>query len=337
MPNQSSTYSPARIAALRKLVAKAPDISGALDLLEKELKVHRDSCRRISRRYGLYHNALPVAALKKAHREYSAKVILTKLPAVAPEGRPLRRLFLDIETSPNIVLSWRIGYKINIDYSNLLKERAIICVAYKWEDDDEVHSLTWDKDQNDRTMLAELVEVISEADEIVGHNLDAFDLPWIKTRLLFHKLPALPDVKVVDTLTIAKKSFYFNSNKLDYLGTYLGFGGKLETGFGLWKAVVLDKNPEALADMVTYCKRDITLLEKVYHRLAATVAAKTHVGVLGGLSKWTNPHTGSTNVVLSKTRVSAAGTVSYQMQCKDSGCYYTINAKAYQDYLAAKS
>ncbi len=51
-----------------------------------------------------------------------------------------RRLFFDIEVSPNIVFSWRAGYNLNIDPDNIIEERKIICVCWKWEGKDEVHS-----------------------------------------------------------------------------------------------------------------------------------------------------------------------------------------------------
>ena len=44
-----------------------------------------------------------------------------------------KRLFFDIETSPNIGFFWSSGYKINIPFENILKERAIICIAYKYQ------------------------------------------------------------------------------------------------------------------------------------------------------------------------------------------------------------
>ena len=69
-----------------------------------------------------------------------------------------RRLFFDIETSPNIGLFWESGYKKTIDYSNIIKERAIICICYKWEDDKQVHSLHWDSKQCDKSMLQKFIE-----------------------------------------------------------------------------------------------------------------------------------------------------------------------------------
>lgn len=258
------------------------------------------------------------------------------LLTAAPVGRQIRRLFLDLEVSANLVMSWRTGYDLNIQPDAIVKERAIICACWKWEGETTVHSLVWDENQDDKELIRALLPVVAQADELVGHNLGRFDWPWLKTRALFHGFTAIPDVKVVDTCTWARRQFYFNSNKLDYLASLLGFGGKLKTGFDLWRRIMLERDAAALHDMVVYCKRDVILLEKVYHRLAAIVAAKTHVGVLAGLDKWTCPRTGSTNVKLSKTRVTAVGTTQYQFQNLDTGSYYSVNATAYARYLAAK-
>lgn len=99
-----------------------------------------------------------------------------------------KRLFFDIETSPNIVTSWRIGYNLNISPDNIIHERAIICVCWKWEGEDEVHSLTWDKNQNDKQLLKKFIKVLNSADEIIGHNGDRFDIKWLRTRCIFHDI-----------------------------------------------------------------------------------------------------------------------------------------------------
>jgi hypothetical protein len=245
----------------------------------------------------------------------------------------INRLIWDLETSPNVVLSWRVGYKINIDHDNLLKERAIICIGYKWEGSDKVYALTWDKNQCDREMLRKFLEVCEQADEMVAHNGDGFDLPWLKSRCVFHGLSTFPTYKTVDTLQWAKRKFYFNSNRLDYIAKFLGLGGKIKTEFGLWKRIVLDKDAAALKSMVTYCKRDVALLEQVYQKLAPHVQHKTHVGALNGADKWTSPFTGGTNVMVKQKRVTAAGTVQHQFQCLDTGRYYTVSDTTKRLYL----
>ena len=248
----------------------------------------------------------------------------------------IKRLFWDIETSPNVVLSWRIGYKINIDHDNLLKERAVICIGWKWEGDDEIHALTWDKEQDDAAMLAKFLKVANTADELVAHNGDGFDLPWFKTRCIFHGLPTFPAYKTVDTLQWARRKFYFNSNRLDYIAKFLGLGGKIKTEFGLWKKIVLAKDAGALRTMVDYCKRDVGLLEQVYAKIAPHVPHKTHAAVSMGGDKWQCPRCGSDHVKVNLTRVTAAGTVFKQMQCRKCGATYSISTKTHADYLEAK-
>lgn len=253
----------------------------------------------------------------------------------------MNRLYFDLETSPNIALTWRVGYKINLDHDNILKERAIICIAYKWENG-PVKCLTWDKEQNDRAALAAFVEEANQADEIIAHNGDRFDLPWLRTRCLYHDIPMMPSYKSVDTLQWARRKFYFNSNRLDYLGKFMGFGGKIKTEFGLWKRILLDNDEKAMKLMVKYAKRDVQMLQDVHKKLADYVPHKTHAGVLAGRDKWTSPFVtkgDGTNVNARGKCVTAAGTVKHRMQCQETGRWYQISEpafKAYQEYLLDK-
>ena len=180
-------------------------------------------------------------------------------------------LFYDLETSPNVVLSWRVGYKLNIDQANIVKERAIICIGYKWEGDAKAQVLQWDANQCDKAMLVRFLAIANEADEMVAHNGDKFDPPWFRARCAYHGLQSMPSYKTVDTLQWARRNFYFNSNKLDYIARFLGIGGKIKTEFGLWKSICLERNAKSMKAMTDYCKYDVVLLEKVWGRLAALV------------------------------------------------------------------
>ena len=177
-----------------------------------------------------------------------------------------KKLFFDIETSPNIVFSWRIGHKINITPDNIIDERAIICISYKWDDEDVVHSLKWNKG-DDKEMLKKFAKIIDSADEVIGQNSDKFDLKWLRTRCILHDIPISNKFNSIDTLKMARAGFNFNSNKLDYMGSYLGLGKKLSTGYDLWTKIVLHNDSKAMEDMITYCKQDVALLEKVYEKL----------------------------------------------------------------------
>lgn len=202
-----------------------------------------------------------VGAIRDAHRRYVKKI-------EENNGQEFKTLFLDIETSPNIVLAWRCGTKINVGFENIIKERAIICISYKWKGDKEVHTVTWDENQCDKKLLKKISKVILQADEIVAHNGDRFDIRWINGRLAFHNLPPLGPLTTTDTLKLSRQVFTLNSQKLNYLGQFFKVGQKVETGgFQLWKSICLDKCIKSLKKMVKYCEQDVRLLEKVFDKV----------------------------------------------------------------------
>lgn len=233
-----------------------------------------------------------------------------------------RRLFFDIETSPNIGLFWEAGFKKNIDYSNIIKERAIICICYKWEDEREVHSLTWDKKQDDKKMLEAFIKVADQANELIGHNGDKFDLAWIRTRCLFHKIDMLPKYITIDTLKIARSKFRFNSNRLNYIADFLGIGQKIKTEYSLWKDILLNKDAIAMDKMVKYCKKDVELLEKVYKELNNHIDSKTHYGVVFGQYKGTCPECGSEELIKHSRQILASGVIKLIYKCNTCGKYH---------------
>jgi DNA polymerase elongation subunit (family B) len=230
-----------------------------------------------------------------------------------------RRLYFDIEVSANVGLFWQSGFKLQIGTENIIKERAIICICYKWEDDKDVYYLQWDKNQCDKKLLQEFISVANEADELVGHNGDKFDLSWIRTRCLLHKIDMFPTYNTIDTLKIARSKFRFNSNRLDYIGKFLGLGQKNHTNFDLWKDIMLKNCTKSMNIMIDYCIQDVVLLEKVHKALNNHIPAKTHYGVIFGGDRGSCPECGSDDLIRNNRRVMASGLVKIQMKCKNCG------------------
>lgn len=182
---------------------------------------------------------------------------------------PFKRLYVDIETSYNICASWRIGNRISLSPENILWEREIIMIGYRWEGSKERHVLCWDwkepitlqwppvQKSRDLKMLKEFSKVYAQADEIIAHNGKGFDLPWIRTRIWINQLPPLPPTKVHDTLLLTRGGFNFNSNRLDYLSKMTGGKGKLKTEYNWWHYVTLNGDTKLLNKMIRYCKRDV--------------------------------------------------------------------------------
>lgn len=243
-----------------------------------------------------------------------------------------KRLFFDIETSPNIGLFWSAGYKINIAPENIIKERAIICICYKWQGQDKVYSLQWDSKQDDKRMLSEFINIANESDEMVGHNGDKYDLSFIRTRCLFHGIEMFPTYDTIDTLKHSRSKFRFNSNKLDYIAQYLGVGSKLKTTYNLWKDIVLEKDKTAMAQMIEYCKVDVEILEKVYIKMQGHIAPRLHHGMLNGAKKHSCPECGSTDLSIHRKRVTVSGYQKFQMKCNICRKFHTVSGNNLKYY-----
>lgn len=189
-------------------------------------------------------------------------------------------LFLDIETLPNTVFSW--GLKVDgwLPHDNIVGERHIACAAWKWLGGSKVHVATAriGKPEPDRRVLAKLHKAFEEAHAVVAHNGDFFDVPWLYTRWIALGFPPPRPIIQIDTKKLAKRYFYFNSNRLDYLGQHLGLGGKIKTDFDLWKRVYAGDR-QALAEMVAYNKQDILLLEQVFLKLRPWVQSKLNAAL----------------------------------------------------------
>lgn len=243
---------------------------------------------------------------------------------------PFKRLFFDIETSPNIVFSWNVGYKLNISHDNIINERAIICICYKWEHESKVHELHWNKG-DDKKLLIEFAKIMNQADEIIGHNGDNYDIKWVRARCIYHSIPLIPDFQSIDTLKLSRKGFRFNSNKLDYIASYLGLGHKMDTGgFGLWKSIVLDNDKKAMNTMIAYCKKDVALLEQVFKKLSPYVLHKSHKAVHQGGEPHNCPECGNTHCISNGVRIMANGLKKRRMHCQDCGKYFSISNTVYE-------
>src|ERR1035437_8993712 len=99
--------------------------------------------------------------------------------------------------------------------------------------------------------------------------------------MLVQGLAPLPPIPSIDTYKTAKQHLLCNSNRLDYLGKFLGLGGKLPTPKGLWLKV-LQGDAAAVRLMVKYNRGDVLLLEKVFLKLQPYMSSHIHRQLFGG-------------------------------------------------------
>lgn len=252
-------------------------------------------------------------------------------------------LFLDIETSPNVVESWRVGYNLSLSTQNIREERMIICASWKWAHENKVYNKFWKKDTktknkylkyNDKNVVETLIKAMDQADIIVGHNGDRFDIKWVRGRAMVHGIAMAPEYQTFDTLKKSRQYLNLNSNRLDYLGRLFCSDKKAETGgYNLWKEV-MDGKKSANTTMQKYCDQDVVLLQEYYNQLLPYVTHNNHVGVTKGLPKWTCAHCGTTSVGRHGRYCTKTGQVKHRMKCKGKKShFYTISDKVYRDWL----
>lgn len=232
-------------------------------------------------------------------------------------------LVLDIETAPTLAWVWG-RFKQNVGQNQVAQEGYVLTWAAKWLGDDFIASDSLHlypenmENEDDQPLIASIYDMICEADVVIAHNGDRFDLPTLNARMLYHGFQPPKPYKTVDTLKILKNRFRFPSNRLDSVCEYLGIGNKVNTGgFSLW-ARCMNGDPDAFQEMLDYNVYDVVLLEKLYKKVAPWYS--THVNVANYVQTGEKACT-----VCASTDLQKNGTVSTNLstfdayQCKECG------------------
>lgn len=214
------------------------------------------------------------------------------------ENKLPKILIFDIETSPMKAYVWK-RWKENISLDQLISDWYVICWSAKWLYSDEVMGERLTKEEiqkeDDGRIIKKLHELIDQSDIVVTHNGERFDIPRINSRFIINNLPPTSPYFSIDTYRVCKKQFGFSSNKLDALASYFHFDHKLETNFELWKKCI-EGDEESLEYMLTYNKRDVTLLEEVFIKLRPWIKGGPNTSVYFNSTKPMCCKCGSTQV-----------------------------------------
>lgn len=240
-----------------------------------------------------------------------------------PSVNPPRILLLDIETAPNSALVWGLYEQ---DVIEVERNWYILSFAYKWLDQKKITTRALPDypgyrpgSEDDGKLVRALGKLLDEADIVIAHNGDRFDLRKINARLIAHGLKPSRPYKTIDTLKIARKHFAFDSNKLDYIAQYLKIGRKLpHTGKHLWIGCMAGVSP-AWKKMRRYNAHDVFLLEGVYLRLRAWATSHPDLNVWSGLKDC--PACQSSNIIKRGLFRLKSG-VKPRLSCEDCGRWF---------------
>lgn len=228
----------------------------------------------------------------------------------------MKILLLDIETAPNTAYVWGL-FRENIPLQRLVDSGYVLCWAAKWLGDNEVFFESVYKSKP-KTMLKRIHKLLEEADAVVHYNGTRFDIPTLNKEFLLYRMLPPTAYRQIDLLTTVKNRFRFTSNKLDYVAQALGVGKKHKhQGFELW-VKCMNNDSDAWAEMETYNKQDVNLLEQVYYILRPWIKNHPNQGLYSSGDHFVCPHCGGKS--LSKRGFAFTTSGKYQRyQCRDCG------------------
>jgi rRNA maturation protein Nop10 len=190
-------------------------------------------------------------------------------------------LLLDIETAPNLAYTWGL-WKQNVSLDQLEKASEMICWGAKWLGEKEVLFKSV-YHHNKKQMLQTLHKLLDDADIVIHYNGRTFDIPIINKEFITNKMSPPSPYRQIDLIETAKRTFRFESNKLDFLCRQLGIGNKEKhEGFMLWKKCMAG-NSKAWAEMRKYNMKDVLLTEKLYNKLKPWIAVHPNMGLYDGV------------------------------------------------------
>ena len=228
-----------------------------------------------------------------------------------------RILYFDIETFPLLAHVW--SKFVDGPVVSIEREWSIASIAWAWEGEKRTHAMDARDDIHDDTaMVVKLHELFDEADVVIGHNANGFDIKKAQGRMLLLGLTPPSPFLSIDTLTVVKRHFKLTSNRLGDVCEALGLGGKVSTGgWELWAQCLAGDDP-AWNKMVRYNKQDVALLPDLYHRLRPWISNHPVLHD-SGCPKCGSDHSHGRGYYTTKS-----GTKYQQRECQDCGGYFSL-------------
>ena len=301
----------------RKVLEEYPDLYGSVESARGEI-------RRIIGQRGIGRKPKDETYLKEPG-EASIKSNVGNPYTNTTEMRksPAKILIFDIETAPIRAFVWGL-WKQNVGTNQIISDWFCLSWSAKWLFEDHVMSdVLKPKEvvkENDKRIIKSIWALLNEADIVIAHNGDKFDLRKLRTRFIFHGLKPPSPFLTIDTLKHARTQFNISSNRLDYLGEFLNLGRKSETGgFELWDQC-MSGSVDALNKMNLYCNQDVLLLESVYLEMRPWIKPHPNVGLFVEDDVDACPSCGSSNLKVNGSYYTTVNRYD-ALQCDDCGAW----------------
>src|SRR5512139_484160 len=132
-----------------------------------------------------------------------------------------------------------------------------ICFAYRWGLTGPIEfAAEWLDGGRDR-YLETAQAVLEQADVLSGHNSQEFDHKHLAGDLFIERGVAVPKIKHIDTLKLARQNANFEANHLDTLTKRLGIPSKTDKYRIEVAMAAVNGDPKAQRRIERYCKGDV--------------------------------------------------------------------------------
>lgn len=210
-------------------------------------------------------------------------------------------LYLDIETAPKLAYVWAF-WKQNIQPKAVLEHGHIMSFSAIWNDDTADKIVYHEnRTESDRAITSSLIDLLDQADVVIGQNVDKFDLGYIRGRAIVNRLLPPSPYKTVDTYKVAKNELNMGANSLEYLCEVFNVPIKKKNhskfpGFELWLQC-MKQNEEAWNEMREYNIDDTLSVRELYKVMRPYIRNHCNVAIFDERDHTVCPVCGSRHVV----------------------------------------
>lgn len=192
-------------------------------------------------------------------------------------------LYLDIETAPKLAYVWKF-FKEFIGVKQVKEHGRIMSFSAIWNDSKDKEVIYYEcRPEDDTEIVKKLIRFLDEADIVVGHNVEYFDIGTINARCVVLGIKPPSPYKIIDTYKVSKRHFKFESNSLEYLTEVLPIKHKKLShkkfpGFEMWWECI-HGNEQAWKEMKLYNINDTLAVRDVYEIFRPWIKNHPNIGV----------------------------------------------------------
>jgi len=238
-------------------------------------------------------------------------------------GTEPRILLLDIETSPNLVYTWGL-FNQNIGINQIEETSRVLCFSAKWLGSGKTNVIFHSEREGHDVMVKSAWDLLDQADAVIHYNGSSFDIPHLNREFLEADLGPPSPYQNIDLYRLSKR-FKFQSRKLEHVSKKVGLEGKIQhSGFELWRGC-LQGDDKSWKTMERYNKRDVTLMEDMYHILLPWIPGLPNRRLYD--TEAGCPRCGS-NHIQRRGVIRSATSIFQQFQCQNCRGYFRETARS---------